>query len=299
MPVWESEIEVGEDLARTLIAEQFPELDVSALRRLGEGWDNTVWAIGEDIAFRFPRREIAIAGVQREMAILPVLAGRLPAAIPDACCVGAASAEFPWPWFGSRLIAGCELAFADLPADRRSRLAGDLGEFLAALHRLEPSIAPGLVFDPMRRGEIRARVPHTRAALEQVAPLWEGGQRASAVLDAAERLGPDSEAVIVHGDLNVRHPLVSPSGGLAGVIDWGDLCRAPRSVDLALYWSLFDAQGRAAFRAAYDPLSDETLTRARVLALFFDATLAVYANQTGMSELQAEALHGLTQTLID
>jgi hypothetical protein len=82
MPVWESEIEVGEDLARTLIAEQFPDLDVMSLVRLGEGWDNTVWATGEDIAFRFPRRAIAIPGVQREMAILPELAAQLPARSP-------------------------------------------------------------------------------------------------------------------------------------------------------------------------------------------------------------------------
>lgn len=112
--MWESEIEVDEDLARTLIAEQFPDLDVRSLRRLGEGWDNTVWATGEDIAFRFPRRAIAIPGVQREMAMLPGLAAQLPAPIPDASYVGAASAGFPWPWFGSRLIAGREVALAGL-----------------------------------------------------------------------------------------------------------------------------------------------------------------------------------------
>lgn len=119
------------------------------------------------------------------------------------------------------------------------------------------------------------------------------------MFDAAECLPRAADAVIVHGDLNLRHPLVAESGGLAGVIDWGDMCRAPRSVDLALYWSLFDADGRAAFRAAYGPLSDEALTSARVLALFFDATLAVYAYEKGMGDLQTEALQGLTRTLID
>ncbi len=82
MPEWDSEIEVGEDLARTLIATQFSELDVTSLRRLGEGWDNTVWATGDDIAFRFPRRKIAIPGVEREMAILPELAAQLPTRFP-------------------------------------------------------------------------------------------------------------------------------------------------------------------------------------------------------------------------
>ncbi len=71
MPERDSEIEVGEDLARTLIAAQFSELDVTSLRRVGEGWDNTVWATGDDIAFRFPRREIAIPGVKRKMVFLP------------------------------------------------------------------------------------------------------------------------------------------------------------------------------------------------------------------------------------
>lgn len=299
VPVWDSEIEVGEELARTLIAEQFPDVDVMSLRRLGEGWDNTVWATEEDIAFRFPRRELAIPGVKREMAILPGLAAQLPAPIPDAAYSGSASAGYPWPWFGSRLIAGREVALACLPADRRGRLAGELGEFLGALHRLGPSIAPALPIDPMGRAEMTTRVPRTRAALKQVAPLWDGGERAGAVLATAERLPPDIEAVIVHGDLNVRHPLVSESGGLAGVIDWGDICRAPRSVDLPLYWSLFDAEGRAAFRAAYGPLTRDTLTRARALALCLDATLARYAYETGMGDLQTEALQGLTRTLID
>ena len=99
---------------------------------------------------------------------------------------------------------------------------------------------------------MRARVPRTRAALQQVALLWDGGERAAAVFDAAECLPRAADAVIVHGDLNLRHPLVAEAGGLAGVIDWGAMCRAPRSVDLALYWSLFDADGRAAFAPRTD-----------------------------------------------
>ena len=297
--MWDSEIEVSEDLARVLIAEQFPDLDVTSLRRLGEGWDNTVWATGEDIAFRFPRRQIAIPEVEREMAVLPQLALELPAPIPDAAYSGAASARFRWPWFGSRLIDGREVALAGLGANRRGKLAVELGEFLGCLHSLRRSIAAVPAIDPMGRADMNIRVPRTRAALEQVTSLWDGGHRSAAVLDAAERLPPDAEAVIVHGDLNLRHPLVSESGGLAGVIDWGDICRAPRSVDLPLYWSLFDTQSRAAFRAAYGPLTEDTLVRARALALFFDATLAVYANDKGMDDLQTEALQGLNRTLID
>jgi aminoglycoside phosphotransferase (APT) family kinase protein len=299
VPEWDSEIDVGEDLARDLIAEQFPSLDVTSLRRVGEGWDNTVWATNEDIAFRFPRREIALPGVQREMAILPELASRLPAPVPDAAYAGAASIRFPWPWFGSRLIDGVEIALADLAADRRDQLAADLGRFLRCLHELRPSIATSLAVDPMGRADMTARIPWTRAALSDAASLWDGGRSATDVLSAAENLPPDGDLVVVHGDLNVRHALVSTSGGLAGVIDWGDMCRAPRSVDLPLYWSLFDTEARAAFRAAYGPLTDATLARSRVLALCFDATLAVYANEKGMDDLTREALRGLSRTVRD
>ena len=296
---WDSEIEVGEELARALIAEQFPYLDVTCLRRVGEGWDNTVWATNDDIAFRFPRRQIAIAGVEREMAMLPELAAQLPAPIPDAAYAGAPSAGFPWPWFGSRLINGVEIALADLGSARRGLLAGELGHFLGRLHELRPSIATSLAIDPMGRADMTARIPRTRSALRQAASLWDGDGRADDVLRAAENLLPDADRVIVHGDLNLRHALVSQSGGLAGVIDWGDMCRAPRSVDLPLYWSLFDTEARAAFRAAYGPLTDATLARARVLALCFDATLAVYAHDKGMDDLKREALHGLGRTVKD
>jgi aminoglycoside phosphotransferase (APT) family kinase protein len=299
VPEWDSEIEVGEDLARALITEQFSDLDTTSLRRLGEGWDNTVWATGQGLAFRFPRRKIAIPGVQREIAILPELAAQLPAAIPDAAYPGVASAAFPWPWFGGRLIAGEEVTVAGLETAHRVTLAAELGAFLGCLHRLRPSIATALAIDPMGRGEMTSRVPRTRAALKRAASLWDGGGQVAAVLDAAEHLTPDRDAVIAHGDLNLRHALVSESGGLAGVIDWGDICRAPRSVDLALYWSLFDTEGRAAFRAAYGPLTEDTLACARVLALFFDATLALYANDKEMEDLEREALQGLDRTLID
>jgi aminoglycoside phosphotransferase (APT) family kinase protein len=144
-----------------------------------------------------------------------------------------------------------------------------------------------------------ARIPRTDAALGQVTSLWHDGGRTENVLNAAKSLPPDPDPVIVHGDLNVRHALVSESGGLAGVIDWGDVCRAPRSVDLPLYWSMFDTEARAAFRAAYGPLTEDTLARARVVALFFDATLAAYANDKGIDALKREALQGLMRTVKD
>lgn len=299
MPEWDSEVEVEEDLARHLIATSFPSLDVSTLERVGEGWDNTVWATADGIAFRFPRRQIAVPGVEREVAVLPELAAQLPAPIPDAAYSSAPGPDFPWPWFGSRLIPGAEVAAAGLTAERRHRLAADLGRFLGRLHSVRPPTAVRLPRDPMGRGDMATRIPRTTQALARLAPPWSGMARAEELLRAAEDLPPDDEVVVVHGDLNLRHALVSRSGGLAGVIDWGDVCLAPRSVDLPLYWSLFDTDGRQAFRDAYGSVSDSTLARARVLGLFFDATLAAYALQKEMGALAREALDGLGRTVTD
>ena len=103
MRVWSAEVVVDEHLARRLIGE-FPELETSSLRPLAEGWDNAVWVLDERWAF--PRRAIAIPGVERELATLPRLASLLPLPVPEPVFVGRPADGYPWPFFGSRLLPG-------------------------------------------------------------------------------------------------------------------------------------------------------------------------------------------------
>ncbi|MEA2129608.1 MAG: hypothetical protein QOJ85_2499 [Solirubrobacteraceae bacterium] len=297
MAVWDAEIEVDEALARALISARFPALDSGSLRRVGEGWDNVVWATADGVAFRFPRRQIAIPGVQREIALLPALAPRLPLAVPDAGYASPPCERFPWPWFGSRLIAGREIAAAGLDGAARAALAPALGGFLRALHDLDLDEAAGLPRDPFGRTDMAVRVPMTRAAIAEVAPLWTAPALVDDLLTEAEWLPAAEPGAIVHGDLHVRHLLVDDAGAAVGVIDWGDVCRAHPSADLALYWSLFWPAGRDAFLAAYGPVEEHGLLRARVLALFLGATLATYAHAAEMPELEREVLGGLARTV--
>jgi Phosphotransferase enzyme family len=81
--------------------------------------------------------------------------------------------------------------------------------------------------------------------------------------------------------------------GPTGVIDWGDICRGDPAIDLMLYWSYVPPAGRPAFRDAYGPVTDAQLVRARVLAVFVSATLALYGHTENLSELAQEALAGL------
>jgi aminoglycoside phosphotransferase (APT) family kinase protein len=298
MAEWDSEVDVDERLAHALIGEHFPSLDSSSLELVGEGWDNVVWATAEGIAFRFPRREVAIPGVKREIAILPALAVHLPLQIPDAKFAGVPSTRFPWPWFGSRLIPGHEIATAELNDAQRSALAPAFGAFLRALHSFSPSHLSALPLDPMKRTDMPVRVPKTRDALDEAAALWSPPEWVGDLLELAMRLQGPHGTVLAHGDLHVRHLLLDDTSKLVGIIDWGDMCRAHRSADLSLYWSLFPPAGRTAFLEAYGLVEEHTLIRARVLALFLCARLAVYAHAEGLSDLEREAIGGLQRTVV-
>jgi aminoglycoside phosphotransferase (APT) family kinase protein len=158
---WTAEIAVTPQFAADLIREQFLELGAQQVTVLATGWDNTACVVDGRWLFRFPRREIAVPGMRREIAILPRLAAMLPLPIPDPRFVGQPSPRYPWPFFGTRLLRGGELADSGLPDSRRAGAAASVGHFLRILHD------PGLValvdgadlpVDPMRRASAPVRV---------------------------------------------------------------------------------------------------------------------------------------------
>jgi aminoglycoside phosphotransferase (APT) family kinase protein len=305
VPEWEAEVVVDEMLVRALLAEQFPELDASSARLLGEGWDNSVWVVEERWAFRFPRREIAIPGVERELAVLPLLAPLLAVPTPEPRFVGVPSGRFRWPFFGAPLLAGREPADAELSEAERVELGAALGAILRRLHAADTldAVDPdrALPVDFNRRADMPVRVSRARengAALEALG-IWRQPAAFESILATAEGLPPSaSELVLAHGDLHQRHVLVA-DGSLSAVIDWGDVCRADPCIDLMLMWSLLPSSGREPFRSAYGPVTDEQLLRARVLALVLDSMLGRYAHDAGNASLQREALAGLERTLVD
>lgn len=302
---WSAEVTVDRDLAYRLITEQFEALEAAELRLLSQGWDNTVWLVDRRWVFRFPRREVVIAGLEREMALLPRLVRLVPLAIPTPVFLGRPADGYGWPFLGAALIPGRELADAACSEADRCRLARPLAAFLRALHDGDTAAAvdpagelPG---DPMGRADMALRVPGTAervAELERLG-LWRAPASVHEVLDAARGLGAPKPSALVHGDLHLRHLLVDEDCGAAGVIDWIDICRGDPAIDMPLYWSLLPAAGRVEFLSAYGTVTDEQLLRARVLALFLSATLAVYAHHEGMASLEREAIGSLERTAAD
>lgn len=301
MPEWSAEVTVDAAVVTQLLTSQFPALRPTHVRLLAEGWDNSVWLVDEIWAFRFPRRSIAIPGIEREMAVLPSLAPHLPLPVPVPTFLGRPGRHFGWPFFGSRLLAGREAAEAALADEDRLAVAPQLGRFLRALHApsLAATLAVELPHDPLGRADMAVRVPRTRSRLKEVERLglWEVPVEVHALLDRAIELPRSSMARLVHGDLHARHVLVSGSR-VSGIIDWGDLCQGDPSVDLQLYWSLLPPAARPAFEEEYGPIPGEQLTRARVLAFFLSATLAIYARDQGLSWLETEAIGGLRRATV-
>jgi aminoglycoside phosphotransferase (APT) family kinase protein len=297
VPEWTAELTVDETLARRLIREQFPDLELGSVRALGQGWDTTVWLVDDRWVFRFPRRETVIRGLRDEIAHLPQLASLLPLPIPVPTYVGLPSDEFHWPFYGAPFLPGRELAEASLDDGERVSLGRALGEFLRALHSTH--LSAELPVDPVRRADMALRAPKTLDRLDELERLglWRTPREALDVVEAAAELGPPEPTALVHGDLHLRHLLVDDAGRAAAVIDWIDLSFNDPGVDLVLYWCVLPAQGRAAFAAAYGAIAGDQLLRGRILSLFLCGTLAVYAHYERLPALQREALAGLERTM--
>ncbi len=296
MPVWSAEIVVDERLVRALLA-QFPELELESLRPLAEGWDNSVWLVNERHAFRFPRRQIAIAGVELELAVLPKLAPLLPFPVPEPVVRGRPTDEYPWPFFGSALLPGQETCDAVLDDDARLAVALQMAGFLRTLHAVE--LDEPLPVDANARADMTTRVPLARDQLAELEAhgVWRAPEAVGRMLETAERLQPAELRAVVHGDLHFRHVLVE-GDSVTGVIDWGDLCRSDPAIDLPLLWGFVPVEGRAAFLDAYGPVEEEQLLRARVLAFSVWAALALYGHVESLPSVEREALDGLGRALV-
>lgn len=299
---WRPDVEVTPALAASLIGEQFPSLASASIATLATGWDNIAFLVGDQWLFRFPRREVAVPGVRREITMLPRLAPLVPLPIPDPVFIGRPSSRYGWPFFGAPMLPGRELADSGLPDSRRIEAATAVGQFLRALH--DPGLArlpecASLPVDPMRRGDADVRARRARPVLTRLARagIWPPDDGVGQLLDEAERAGQATDQdhlVVCHGDLHVRHVLVDHAGLATAVIDWGDLCLGDPVVDLGIGYLGFAAAARAALLAAYGrPVTARQELAARVLAISLGASLAEYAADDERPGLLGEALAGL------
>lgn len=209
-----------------ILAAQLPELGGLPVTKLGEGWDNDLYVVGnEEWVFRFPKRAERVPWLWREIAVVDRVAQVLGPLVPRFEHVGVASEDFPYPFVGYRFVPG-------LAADRidplTSGLAREIGGVLARLHAIDPSGVPptpaGWEDEPAVPSRIArlvglaepvlARLP--RPARTKVEPYLAGA------VVAPSGQGPDRRR-LCHNDISAEHLIVEPAGGrLAGLLDWTD-----------------------------------------------------------------------------
>lgn len=277
-PVWAPDRVVDEVLAAHLVRTQFPELAGLPVRRFAAGWDNAVFSVGPDLLFRFVHRAIAVPLAARELTVLPVVAGRLPLPVPVPTFVGRPVPEFDWPFWGAPRIPGEEIAVAGLDDDDRVPAARALGAFLRVLHA--PEVADDVLgvaraggvdlpVDPNRRGEPLVMLERAGNRLRRLRHLGVDLDHDGlmGVLEAAVAAGTTRRHVLLHGDLHLRHVLVTADGAASGVIDWGDTGFGDPAVDLMIGYAAFVGRAREAFLDAYGPLESGAGARARAVAV--------------------------------
>jgi len=259
----DADVPVDAALVRLLLSKQHPDLSSLEIRLAAEGWDNMTFRLGDSLAVRLPRRRPAAELIGHEQRWLPELAPQLPLPIPTPVRTGRPADGYPWHWSIVHWFKG-RMALDDPPLPEA---AGDLGRFLRALHRVALPADPPQ--NPYRGGPLAERAHTIELRLESLAEDAAGlAPAAEALFNEAVAAPGAAAAAWLHGDLHPKN-VITRSGRLAAVVDWGDMCAGDPATDLAALWCLFDVAHHRVFWDEYGPASAATMLRARGWALSF------------------------------
>ncbi|WP_239124451.1 aminoglycoside phosphotransferase family protein [Rhizocola hellebori] len=282
-----AEVEIDAELVGRLLEAQCPELAGRPLSLVANGWDNTIFRLGDDLCVRLPRRQVAVQLIRNENRWLPLLASRVSVPVPAPVYVGEPGEGFAWPWSVCRWIEG--VVASEVPPPQRRSLAPGLGAFFRALHVPAPSDAPR---NPVRGVALSERSPafyerlHAVPDASELTAMWEE------LVAVPQWQGPP---VWVHGDPHPANILIGQSG-LAGVLDFGDLTAGDPATDLAAGWFVFDEPGRRSFREHLGDIDDDTWERARGWAL--NIGTAIVAHTDDNPRMAQVGRHVLEQLLV-
>ena len=195
---------------RSLVASQatsIPDAASLPLAHAADGWDCSVWRLGDRFAVRLPRRALAAPLVLHEQQVLSGISARLAATgigVPAPIVSGRPGFGYPWswsvvPWFDG--LSGLATPRAD-----RTGWATSLAQALLALHVVAPPtfpVNPVRGVPLVRRAEavagrfesLRGRVDHD--ALARLHELWDAAHRGAAVgrLAGVDPRRPASRAI--------------------------------------------------------------------------------------------------------
>lgn len=258
-----AEVRIDAALVASLLHAQFPDLANLNCYKVDEGFDNSLWRLGEELVVRIPRREVAAALIENELRWLPEMARHVSLATPLPLRAGVATEDFPWPW----LIASWHNGEAGDKIDPkvRGRSAKEMAVFLRELHHEAPTDAPCNSFRSVslvdRETSLYSRLYDLGddVDFEFVEALWK------CVRDTPRW---DSPGRWLHGDFHPGNTLYR-NGALVGVVDFGDVCAGDPAVDLAGGLLSLPFESLQEFFDAYEECDEATLRRTIGWAVLF------------------------------
>ena len=273
------------DELASLIRRRLPSLRFSQARLVpATGQFNTVLCLDKRWIFRFPKSEHAAVDLAHELRILPRLQGRLPLPVPEPR-YRALDADGRVLFMGYARLPGEPLLrprFERLRhrADIVERIAGDLSDFLLALHRIPPdelgleasaanardawaayfaAIRQGLY--PYMRSEARREVSRDFELALEDKRLWQ------------------YKSCLTHGDFGTGNILYR-DGRISGIIDFSFCGYGDPAQDLGALLASYGMDFAELILARYPALRAQ-LPRARFYRRQYALLQALFALRDG------------------
>jgi aminoglycoside phosphotransferase (APT) family kinase protein len=264
VPIYREEILTAKS-ARVIITTAFPEFGGARVELLDEGWDFLVYEVDGRWLFRFPKREASVAKLNTERKLLFGLSEWVSLPVPNYEYFCESHESSSRPFAGYRKLPGVA-GDASMMVDRQ-RVAGQLGVFLTGPHSY-PVVKAREAGVP----EERDLVVHWRdKSREQLRKLDDLNVNLGLLWRYLENDSPvsfEGAASLVHNDLWAEHILVDThSGGVSGIIDWGDTAISDPAIDFACLYAWYGESWLESVLAHYTgELDAEVISRSRYLA---------------------------------
>ncbi|MDQ7876405.1 aminoglycoside phosphotransferase family protein [Microbacterium sp. QXD-8] len=279
---------IDENLARALIAEQFPQWRNRPVRQVRNGGnDHRIFRLGGNLSVRLPSAPGYVPQVRKEQMWLARLAPALPLPIPVVQGIGEPSDLFPAPWSVYGWMAGEPASVT--PVEDWGRFAADLAGFLMRLGEVDAAGAPTPGLHSAFRG---GPLEHWDDEMGDILLRVHGRER-----DLAAGIWRDALAAPFsrppqwfHGDVSLNNLLVR-DGGLAAVIDFGCSGAGDPACDTVFRWTSLHAAARQQFRKDY-AVDEATWARGRGWALW-KALIMITNKPPGQAEFARHVLDQL------
>jgi aminoglycoside 2''-phosphotransferase len=220
------------------IAQQFPQLDLSGFRPLGEGGGFYVFETDSGLAWRCLKQPAGEPGLDLEIRLLPELFNAVSLPIPRYEYIS--DRAIPPRCVGYRKIEGVPFTREQYAACRTERPLRQLAQFLTELHRFPVERAQAVGVPLHAPAQLCAEQSNERIC-EHVLPLLNERQRAWAEQIMQDIVNDqamlDYAPVLIHGDLWAEHILFDPAGEeLTGVIDFESALIGDPALDWTALW---------------------------------------------------------------